>query len=184
MPGFERIPYNDIPALAKALEDPHVAGFLVEPIQGEAGVVVPDSHFVSKAAELCQAHGVLFMADEIQTGIGRTGSWLATCGDCGCQTGRCERNPNTYTRADILILGKALSGGVYPVSAVLADDAIMLTIHPGQHGSTFGGNPIAANVAQAALSVMEDEALMLNARARGNPVSRRTGSTHWLFSVD
>lgn len=180
MPGFERIPYNDIPALAKALEDPHVAGFLVEPIQGEAGVVVPDSHFVSKAAELCQAHGVLFMADEIQTGIGRTGSWLATCGDCGCQTGRCERNPNTYTRADILILGKALSGGVYPVSAVLADDAIMLTIHPGQHGSTFGGNPIAANVAQAALSVMEDEALMLNARARGNQfregLAQRIGS--------
>jgi len=167
MPGFERIPYNDIVALEKALQDPHVAGFLVEPIQGEAGVVVPDSDFIPRAAALCAAKNVLFIADEIQTGIGRTGSWLATCGNCQCGGGRCERQAATYVRADILILGKALSGGVYPVSAVLADDGIMMTIKPGQHGSTFGGNPIAAKVAQAALEVMEEEALMQNARARG-----------------
>ncbi|MDG1253286.1 MAG: ornithine--oxo-acid transaminase [Schleiferiaceae bacterium] len=167
MPGFVHIPYNDLEALAEALEDPHVAGFLVEPIQGEAGVVVPSEDFIPKAAALCAARNVLFLADEIQTGIGRTGSWLATCGDCHCAAGQCERQEGRYTRADILILGKALSGGVYPVSAVLADDAIMLTIKPGQHGSTFGGNPIAAKVAQAALEVMEEEALMQNARQRG-----------------
>jgi ornithine--oxo-acid transaminase len=167
MPGFERIPYNDIVALEKALQDPHVAGFLVEPIQGEAGVVVPDSDFIPRAAALCAAKNVLFIADEIQTGIGRTGSWLATCGNCQCGGGHCERQAATYVRSDILILGKALSGGVYPVSAVLADDGVMMTIKPGQHGSTFGGNPIAAKVAQAALEVMEEEALMQNARSRG-----------------
>ncbi len=167
MPGFERIPYNDLTALAKALEDPHVAGFLVEPIQGEAGVVVPDADFIPRAAALCASKNVLFIADEIQTGIGRTGAWLATCGNCHCASGACERQAGSYTRADILILGKALSGGLYPVSAVLADDAIMLTIKPGQHGSTFGGNPIAAKVAQASLEVIDEESLMQNARLRG-----------------
>mgnify|MGYP001176961041 CR=1 FL=1 len=166
MPGFERIAYNDLEALEKALEDATVAGFLVEPIQGEAGVVVPDCDFISRAAALCAAKNVLLIADEIQTGIGRTGAWLATCGDCSCSSGKCERQPSTYVRADLLILGKALSGGVYPVSAVLADDAVMLTIKPGQHGSTFGGNPIAAKVAQAALQVIEEESLMQNAHLR------------------
>ena len=166
-PGFSMVPYNDLTALAKALEDPHVAGFLVEPIQGEAGVVVPDADFIPRAAALCASKNVLFIADEIQTGIGRTGAWLATCGNCHCASGACERQAGSYTRADILILGKALSGGLYPVSAVLADDAIMLTIKPGQHGSTFGGNPIAAKVAQASLEVIDEEALMQNARLRG-----------------
>ena len=187
MPGFELIPYNDLPALEAALADPHVAGFLVEPIQGEAGVVVPDEGFIPSAAALCKKANVLFIADEIQSGIGRTGSWLATCGDCQCETGSCERQTSTYTRADILILGKALSGGVYPVSAVLADDAIMLTIKPGQHGSTFGGNPIAAKVAQAALEVMEEEALMQNARARGKQfregLTERIGNLHLIRGI-
>jgi ornithine--oxo-acid transaminase len=144
-PGFEVIPYNDIPALEKALEDPHVAGFLVEPIQGEAGVFVPDEGYLKKAYDLCKAKNVLFIADEVQTGIARTGKMLA-----------CDHEG---VRPDILILGKALSGGVFPVSAVLADDDIMLVIKPGQHGSTFGGNPIAAKVAMAALQVVKDENL-------------------------
>jgi len=135
-PGFEVIPYNDIPALEKALEDPNVAGFLVEPIQGEAGVFVPDEGYLKKSKELCAAKNVLFIADEVQTGIARTGKLLA-----------CDHEG---VRPDILILGKALSGGVLPVSAVLADDEIMLTIKPGQHGSTFGGNPVAARVAVTA----------------------------------
>jgi len=138
-PGFVKIPYNDIPALEKELEDSNVAGFLVEPIQGEAGVVVPDEGYLSKAWQLCRDKNVLLIADEVQTGIGRTGKMLA-----------CEHED---VRPDILILGKALSGGVYPVSAVLADDDIMLCIKPGEHGSTFGGNPVAARVAIAALEV-------------------------------
>jgi ornithine--oxo-acid transaminase len=164
-PGFISIPYNDIDALAKALEDPNVAGFLVEPIQGEAGVNTPADDYLAQAAAFCKAKNVLFIADEIQTGIARTGSLLAVCGNCTCQ-GHCERQA-TYVRPDILILGKALSGGVYPVSAVLADDAIMNVIKPGQHGSTFGGNPIAGEVAIAALEVVKDEQLAQNARRLG-----------------
>ena len=152
-PGFITIPYNDIPALEKALEDPTVAGFLVEPIQGEAGVFVPDEGYLKKAFELCKARNVLFIADEVQTGIARTGKLLA-----------CEHEG---VRPDMLILGKALSGGVYPISAVLADDDIMLCIKPGQHGSTFGGNPIAAKVAITALEVVRDENLAKNAESLG-----------------
>jgi ornithine--oxo-acid transaminase len=152
-PGFEVVPYNDLNALAKALEDPNVAGFLVEPIQGEAGVYVPEDGYLSKAYELCKAKNVLFIADEVQTGIARTGKLLA-----------CDHE---NVRPDILILGKALSGGVFPVSAVLADDPIMLVIKPGQHGSTFGGNPIAAKVAVAALQVVKDEKLAERAEKLG-----------------
>lgn len=166
-PGFVRIPYNDIPALEKALSQPNVAGFLVEPIQGEAGVKVPASDYLSKANAICKERNVLFIADEVQTGIARTGSLLAVCGDCSCENS-CERQPETYTRPDVLILGKALSGGVYPVSAVLADDEIMNVIRPGQHGSTFGGNPLAAKVAIAALEVVRDEHLIVNARKLGD----------------
>lgn len=156
-PGFEVIPYNDLDALREAVKDPNVAGFLVEPIQGEAGVMVPDEGFILGAMEICREANVLFIADEVQTGIARTGSLLAsrTAGD------------NGETKADILILGKALSGGAYPVSAVLADDHIMNVIHPGQHGSTFGGNPVAAEVAIAALEVVRDENLAENARILG-----------------
>ncbi|HPT12830.1 MAG TPA: ornithine--oxo-acid transaminase [Bacteroidales bacterium] len=152
-PGFIQIPYNDIPALEKALEDPDVAGFLVEPIQGEAGVFVPDAGYLKKAYDLCHKKNVLFIADEVQTGIARTGKMLA-----------CDHEG---VRPDILILGKALSGGVLPVSAVLADDDIMLTILPGEHGSTFGGNPIACKVAIAALEVIKDEKLAENAEKLG-----------------
>ena len=152
-PGFEIIPYNDIDALSKALEDPNVAGFLVEPIQGEAGVVVPEEGYLTKAYELCKSNNVLFIADEVQTGIARTGKLLA-----------CDHE---NVRPDILILGKALSGGVYPVSAVLTDDEIMLTIKPGQHGSTFGGNPVAAKVAVAALKVVREENLAERAQYLG-----------------
>jgi ornithine--oxo-acid transaminase len=148
-PGFVIIPYNDINALEKALEDPDVAGFLVEPIQGEAGVFVPDEGYIKKAYDLCRSKNVLFIADEVQTGIARTGKLLC-----------CDHEA---VRPDILILGKALSGGVLPVSAVLADDEIMLTIRPGEHGSTFGGNPLACKVAIAALEVIREEKLAENA---------------------
>ena len=164
-PGFVSIPYNDIDALTTALSDPDVVAFLVEPIQGEAGVNVPDADYIRRAADTCKDNNVLFMADEIQTGIARTGSLLAICGDCACE-GACRRT-ETYVRPDVLILGKALSGGTYPVSAVLADDDIMLVIKPGEHGSTFGGNPIAARVATAALDVVQEEELMQNARELG-----------------
>lgn len=153
-PGFIVVPYNDIPALEKALQDPDVAGFLVEPIQGEAGVFVPDDGYLKKAYDLCKKHNVLFIADEIQTGIARTGKTLA-----------CDHEG---VRPDILILGKALSGGILPVSAVLADDDIMLTIKPGEHGSTFGGNPLACKVAIEALKVVKDEKLAENATNLGN----------------
>jgi ornithine--oxo-acid transaminase len=165
-PGFEVVPYNDVDALAAALKDPNVAAFLVEPIQGEAGVNTPDDDYIQRAAALCKEAGVLLIADEIQTGIARTGALLATCGNCTCENG-CERQPATYVKADLLILGKALSGGAYPVSAVLADNAIMNVIKPGQHGSTFGGNPVAAEVAVAALEVVKDERLAVNARRLG-----------------
>jgi ornithine--oxo-acid transaminase len=164
-PGFIRIPYNDTQALADALKEENVAGFLVEPIQGEAGVFTPDENFMAEAKRLCNENNVLFIADEVQTGIARTGSLLAVCGNCSCE-GHCERQ-ETYSRPDILILGKALSGGAYPVSAVLADDEIMMVIQPGQHGSTFGGNPVAAKVATAALEVVRDENLAQRARKLG-----------------
>lgn len=166
-PGFVKIPYDDTDALEEALQLPNVAGFLVEPIQGEAGVYTPSDDFMRKAKSLCNAQNVLFIADEVQTGIARTGSLLAVCGACSCENA-CERQKDTYARPDLLILGKALSGGVYPVSAVLADNAIMNVIKPGQHGSTFGGNPVAAKVAIAALEVVKDENLIQNARKLGN----------------
>jgi ornithine--oxo-acid transaminase len=153
-PGFIIIPYNDLNALEKELNDPNVAGFLVEPVQGEAGVNVPDDGYIKGAYDLCKANNVLFIADEVQTGLARTGKLLA-----------CEYE---NVRPDILILGKALSGGVYPVSAVLADDDIMMTIKPGEHGSTFGGNPVAAKIAIAALEVIKEEKLAENAYRLGN----------------
>jgi len=152
-PGFITIPYNDIPALEKALQDPDVAGFLVEPIQGEAGVFVPDEGYLSKSYALCKKHNVLFIADEVQTGIARTGKLLA-----------CDHEG---VRPDILILGKALSGGAMPISAVLADNDIMMTIKPGEHGSTFGGNPLAGKVAIAALEVVREEKLAERAETLG-----------------
>ncbi len=165
-PGFIRIPYNDLNALAEALKTENVAGFLVEPIQGEAGVYTPSEDYIATARKLCTENGVLLIADEVQTGIARTGSLLAVCGNCSCEN-HCEQQA-TYSKPDILILGKALSGGAYPVSAVLADDEIMVVIKPGQHGSTFGGNPVAAKVALAALDVVKDEQLTKNARVLGN----------------
>ena len=152
-PGFIIIPYNDLKALEKALEDPNVAGFLVEPIQGEAGVFVPDEGYLKSAWEMCKSKNVLFIADEVQTGIARTGKMLA-----------CDWEG---FKPDVLILGKALSGGVFPVSAVLADDHVMMVIKPGEHGSTFGGNPIACKVAMAALTVIREEKLVENAQAMG-----------------
>jgi ornithine--oxo-acid transaminase len=164
--GFIKIPYDDIDALEQALmSSKNIAGFLVEPIQGEAGVYVPHEDYLAKAKALCKANNVLFIADEVQTGIARTGSLLAVCGNCTCEN-KCEKQ-STYTTPDILILGKALSGGAYPVSAVLANNEIMNVIKPGQHGSTFGGNPIAAAVAIAALEVVSDENLAQNARRMG-----------------
>jgi ornithine--oxo-acid transaminase len=153
MPGFISIPYDDMEALTNALQDPHVAGFLVEPIQGEAGVVVPAEGYLSAAYQACQQANVLFIADEIQTGLGRTGARLA-----------CDHE---QVRPDILILGKALSGGTLPVSAVLADDEIMLVIQPGQHGSTYGGNPLACAVAEASITVLEEEKMAANAMEMG-----------------
>ena len=164
-PGFISIPYNDPTALEQVLDaNPNAAGFLVEPIQGEAGVNTPDADYMNRVNAICAERNVLLIADEIQTGIARTGSLLAVCGDCSCGA-RCERS---YPRKpDLLILGKALSGGVYPVSAVLADDEVMEVIQPGQHGSTFGGNPLGARVAMAALEVVEREELAKNARRLG-----------------
>jgi ornithine--oxo-acid transaminase len=153
MPGYEVIPYNDLDALQLALQDKNVVGFLVEPIQGEAGVVVPDEGYLSKAAALCKNANVLFIADEIQTGLARTGKMLA-----------CDHE---NVHPDILILGKALSGGVLPISAVLSSDEIMLTIKPGEHGSTYGGNPLACKVGMVALQVLKDEKMSENAAVRG-----------------
>jgi ornithine--oxo-acid transaminase len=164
--GFICIPYDDIEALEKAVNSSkNIAGFLVEPIQGEAGVYKPATDYLKKAKAICEANNVLFIADEVQTGIARTGSLLAVCGNCTCEA-QCEKQA-TYTQPDILILGKALSGGAYPVSAVLANDSIMNVIKPGQHGSTFGGNPVAAAVAMAALEVVSEESLSQNARKLG-----------------
>lgn len=153
MPGFVLVPYNDLSALKQALEDATVAGFLVEPIQGEAGVVVPDAGYLSDAYRLCKDANVLFIADEIQTGLGRTGKMLA-----------CDHEA---VRPDVLILGKALSGGLLPVSAVLANDKIMLTIKPGEHGSTYGGNPLACKVSMTALEVLKNEKMAENAYLLG-----------------
>lgn len=167
MPGFVAIPFNDTEALAAALENKNVAGFLVEPIQGEAGVLVPDEGYLSKAKALCEAANVLFIADEIQTGLARTGAMLA-----------CDHE---HVRPDILLLGKALSGGMLPVSAVLADDEIMLTIRPGEHGSTYGGNPLACAVAMEALQVLKDEEMVTNAAAMGELLRnelKAIGSSH------
>lgn len=164
--GFISIPYDNIDALENVLQNnANIAGFLVEPIQGEAGVYTPADDYMMKVKNLCNKHNVLFIADEIQTGIARTGSLLSVCGNCNCENA-CERQ-ETYARPDMLILGKAISGGVYPVSAVLADNAIMNVIKPGQHGSTFGGNPLGAAVAMAALEVTKDENLAQNARRLG-----------------
>jgi len=156
MPGYILVPYNDKAAIAEALQDPNVAGVLVEPIQGEAGVVVPDADYLPFIQTKCREKNVLLIVDEVQTGIARTGKLLATCGNCNC-SGFCENKPEI--KPDILILGKALSGGVLPVSAVLANDEIMLCIKPGEHGSTFGGNPLACAVATVALEVVRDERL-------------------------
>jgi ornithine--oxo-acid transaminase len=161
-PGFINIPYNDVKALEKALEDPNVAGFLVEPIQAEAGVYVPEDGYLRKAFDLCKKHNVLFVADEVQTGLARTGKMLA-----------CDHED---VRPDILVLGKAISGGMLPVSCVLADNEIMLTIKPGEHGSTYGGNPIAAKVAIAALEVIREENLAENAEKMGRIFRKRLKS--------
>ncbi len=163
--GFIRIPFDDIQALKLALQTSGVVAFLVEPIQGEAGVYTPADDYIRKAKEACSAKNVLLIADEIQTGIARTGSLLAVCGNCSCD-GHCEKQ-ETYTKPDMLILGKAISGGFYPVSVVLADKEIMGVIKPGQHGSTFGGNPLGTKVAMTALEVVRDEKLSLNARKLG-----------------
>ena len=153
MPGFEVIPYNDLHSLEKAVTDPNVAAFLVEPIQGEAGVMVPDEGYLNHAARICREKNILLICDEVQTGLARTGRMLAS--------------DHENVKADILILGKALSGGTIPISAVLADDEIMLSIEPGEHGSTFGGNPLAAKVAVTALEVLKDENLAEKAEKLG-----------------
>ena len=161
MPGYQVIPYNDLEALEVALQDSNVAGFMVEPIQGEAGVVVPDEGYLKKAFDLCKKYNVLFVADEVQTGLARTGKMLA-----------CDHEG---FKPDVLILGKALSGGVFPVSAVLSSDEVMLTIKPGEHGSTYGGNPLACAVAKEALQVLVDEKLSENAERLGNIFRERMG---------
>jgi ornithine--oxo-acid transaminase len=158
MPGFELVPYNNLPALERAFQDKNVAAYMVEPIQGEAGVLLPDDGYLNGVRELCNEYNVLFIADEIQTGLCRTGRMLA-----------CDHE---NVRPDILILGKALSGGVLPVSAILADDEIMLNIYPGEHGSTYGGNPLASKVAMVALQVLKDENLAENAEAMGELLRR------------
>ncbi|MEN9959272.1 MAG: hypothetical protein RLZZ474_1516 [Bacteroidota bacterium] len=157
-PGFIKIPYNNLAALEEKLQDPNVAAYMVEPIQGEAGVMIPDPGYLKKAADLCKKHRVLFIADEIQTGLGRTGAWLA-----------CHHE---FVHPDILLLGKALSGGFMPVSAVLCSNEIMLTIKPGEHGSTFGGNPLACAVANVAIDILGDEDLVENAEKRGNQLMK------------
>ena len=163
MPGLDLVPYNDLPALEAALQaNPHVAGFMLEPIQGEAGVVLPDDGYLAGVRALCTKYNVLMVADEVQTGLCRTGTMLA-----------CDHEG---VRPDVLVLGKALSGGVYPVSAVLASDEVMLTIAPGEHGSTYGGNPLGSAVAIAALEVLRDERLAENAAAMGAALRARLGA--------
>lgn len=173
LPGFELIPYDDLGALEHALEDPLIAGFMIEPIQGEAGVVVPSPGYLSRARELCRGVGALLIADEVQTGLGRTGRLLA-----------CDHED---VKPDILVLGKALSGGMLPVSAVLASDEIMLCLKPGEHGSTYGGNPLACQVARTALEVLRDEKLAENAARMGGIFRERIGKLAkeypWLLGV-
>lgn len=159
LPGIEIIPYNDTEALEKATQDPHVCGFMVEPIQGEAGVVIPDDGYLKKAREICDRNNVLLICDEIQTGLGRTGKMLAS--------------DHEDVRPDVLVLGKALSGGIYPVSAVLADDPIMLTIQPGEHGSTYGGNPLGCRIAITALEVLQDEGMVEQSEKLGKVFRER-----------
>lgn len=167
-PGFIEIEFNNLDALESALsENEFIAGFLVEPIQGEAGVIIPNDDYCQKAKELCTKYNVLFVADEIQTGIARTGSLLATCGECSCNS-TCNKNGENYVRPDVLLLGKALSGGTYPISGVLCDDNIMDVFNPGEHGSTFGGNPLASAIAIEALKVVVEECLIPKARHLGN----------------
>lgn len=161
LPGIEIIPYNDTGELEKALQDPNVTAFMLEPIQGEGGVVVPDEGYLKKVRELCDKHNVLMICDEIQTGLGRTGKMLAS--------------DHEDVRPDIVVLGKALSGGLYPVSAVLADDEVMLTIQPGEHGSTYGGNPLACRIAITALQVLQDEKLVENSERLGERFRERIG---------
>ena len=166
LPGFITIDYDNADALEEVLSnDPNIAGFLVEPIQGEAGVYVPSEGYLAKCKAICQKYNVLFIADEVQTGIARTGRLLATCGNCSCENKNCSGTPEV--KPDVLILGKAISGGAYPVSGVLANDDIMLCIQPGEHGSTYGGNPMACAVAKAALEVVRDEELAINADKLG-----------------
>ncbi len=165
-PNIDTVAFNDLDALEEAFKSsPDYAAFIVEPIQGEAGVIVPDDNYLKEVALMCRKYNVLFIADEIQTGMGRTGRLLATCGDCHCPAGKCHQSQSV--KPDIVILGKALSGGVMPVSAVLASDEVMLTIKPGEHGSTFGGNPLACAVAVEALKVLIDENLPENADQMG-----------------
>jgi len=179
--GFIKIPYDDVEALKIALKDSNVVAFLVEPIQGEAGVYTPSDDYIQNVKKACSEKGVLLIADEIQTGIARTGSLLAVCGNCTCK-GHCEKQ-NTYTKPDMLILGKAISGGFYPVSAVLADNEIMDVIKPGQHGSTFGGNPLGVKVALAALEVVKDENLAQNARYLGELFRERMEKMVERYSI-
>ncbi len=167
MPGFELVPYNDTIALEKAFQDKNVCAFMVEPIQGEAGVVIPDEGYLQKVRALCTEYNVLFIADEIQTGLARTGKMLA-----------CDHE---HVRPDILILGKALSGGVLPISAVLADDYIMMNIKPGEHGSTYGGNPLACAVAISALTVLKEEKMAENATVMGQLLRDELAKLHSPF---
>lgn len=181
-PGFLQIPYDDTEALSNALAaNPNIVAFMVEPIQGEAGVYTPADDYLRKVADNCKEHHVLFIADEIQTGIARTGSLLAVCGNCSCEA-HCEKQAATYVRPDLLILGKAISGGFYPVSAVLTDKHIMDVIKPGQHGSTFGGNPLGVKVAMTALEVVRDEKLAQNARKLGKIFRERMN--HMIQKTD
>ena len=184
--GFIQIPYNDTEALAEALsQHPNIVGFLVEPIQGEAGVNVPDDDYLKVCKDLCADHNVLLIADEIQTGIARTGKLLASCGNCSCEDRHCSQTPQV--KPDVLILGKAISGGAYPVSAVLANDAIMEVITPGSHGSTYGGNPVASVVAIAALEVVKEERLAQNAYDLGEyfriQLKEKIGSSRLIHLV-
>ncbi|MDG1573163.1 ornithine--oxo-acid transaminase [Robiginitalea sp. M366] len=183
-PGMVSIRYNDLEALEAAMDE-HVAAFLVEPIQGEAGVYVPDDNYLEQAHKICKAHNVLLIADEVQTGIARTGRLLASCGNCSCPKGQCSGTPQV--KPDVLILGKAISGGVFPVSAVLARKEIMEVIRPGNHGSTFGGNPLACAVAMAALDVVRDEDLAQRARKLGEKfraqIAEIIAETHWVRLV-
>jgi ornithine--oxo-acid transaminase len=170
MPGFEMVPFNDLEALEKSISDPNTAAFMVEPIQGEAGVVVPDDGYLTGIRKLCDKYNVLWIADEVQTGLCRTGKMLAV--------------HHEDARPDMLCLGKALSGGVLPVSAVLADDEVMLTIQPGQHGSTYGGNPLACAVAEASLRVLIDEDLAGNATEKGERLRQEIRAMNCPFVKD